>query len=54
MLARQAPLELHATLLFVCFSYFSGRVSVFCLGLSSAGEPPTYGLLNSWYNRFIG
>jgi hypothetical protein len=32
-------------------SYFSGRVSYFCLGLASDCDPPTYNLLCSWDRR---
>jgi hypothetical protein len=42
------------------FSYFSGRVSHFCLGLASDHNPPIYGLWHSWmtdpchYPRLVG
>jgi hypothetical protein len=33
-------LKRHSKLFFFCFSYFSDRVSSFCLGPASADDPP--------------
>jgi hypothetical protein len=38
---------------FFCFSYFSGRVSCFCLRLVSDFDPPTYGLPCGWDHRHM-
>jgi hypothetical protein len=51
MVARKEFYHLSHVVALFCFSYFSGRVLHFCLGLASDCDPPTYGLPCSWNHK---